>query len=285
MILLNHTPAEVILLRDGTKAPLHALLKYTFVDLLVKQVLELRTVIEQPSEHDPERTLKYACEGKNFPTYTPQAHEHIFLEVFEKSPGIQIILKGMVKIARDNAVTAQRYRKVVMRCPRLADFFEITFMHMFVGGFRHTLDGHAQRAVLANEIQDLEATLPDILKTDKQKAVEILRALGGNIFLLSGIELALLKELDTAFEQAAPVLYDDHPDMTTTTDMTYYHFDDGGHSHHHGHASHDNDTTSDWGCSGGSGCSSDSNTSGDSSCSSDSGCSSGCGGCGGGGGD
>ena len=56
---------------------------------------------------------------------------------------------------------------------------------------------HVQlRRELQKEINHLEVQLPSIIQNDKEKALEILKEIKGNIFLLSTIEFDLLKQID-----------------------------------------------------------------------------------------
>lgn len=240
------------------------LLKYTFADLLVKQVLQLQDT--QESNPD-DRTLRYVQAGQKFANYTWHEHEYPFLQVFIKSPGIRVLFKNFIRIVKEKTtIFPSRYRKTIMRSPRIEPLIRVGLIGWLLNDFKYTPAGQAQRAQMLNEIKELEATLPDLLTNDQNKAREILRALGGNIYLLAGIDLLLLHEIDAAFEQSTPALYD-------TSTSTSSGIDSPSHSDHHGHG-HSND----WGDSG---YSSDSGDSGSSGCSGDSGCSSGCGGCGG----
>jgi hypothetical protein len=275
VILSKLTPAEVLLLRDGTKAPLRKLLKYTFVDLLLRQILKLHEVQEphQPGEVG-QRTLRYVQAGEKFAGYTTWLeHEYIFLKIFVRSPGIKVLFKNYIRVVKDNA---PRYHKSVMNSPWLDPLIHVGFFGWLFNDFNYTPAGLAQRTQVIAEIKELETTLPEILKTDRDKALEILKALKGNVYLLAGIDLLLLHEIDAAFEQSTPVIYDTSPtDMSTGSDS----HSSSDHGHGHGHS----DGWGDSGCSsdnsGHSGCSSDGGSSGG-----DSGCSSGCSGCGGGGG-
>lgn len=267
MTLSTLTPAEVILLKYGSKAPLRQLLKYTFADLLVKQVIKLHRTEQQHNYHDRARILKYIHAGERFNDYTWQDHEDVFLNIFVTTPDIQVLFKNLLQIAQTNAGSPAHYRKMVRQSPRLANVFEVSFLDRILGNFRHTTEGTGRREQLSKEIQDLEANLPDILKNDRQKALEIIRSLGGNIFLLRGIDLELLREIDAALAEATPVLYDDTD--YTTIGLPYYSFGSDNDNDHSAH--HHNESGGDWGDSG---CSSDSSGG-------DSGCSSGCSGCGG----
>src|SRR3954468_16770925 len=102
MILSKLTPAETLLIRQGEGSPVKDLLKYTFMDLLLKQVLEIRNLERQPNSRDPVMTYKYVYAGPNFNRYTCLPHELIYVSVFHKSAGSGILFRNCVKMGYEN---------------------------------------------------------------------------------------------------------------------------------------------------------------------------------------
>ncbi|MHB1278691.1 MAG: hypothetical protein ACYC1Q_09845, partial [Bacteroidia bacterium] len=73
--LSKFLPAETLLLLEDKNASIKELLKITFMDLLLKQVLELTTISKQASRREAVRYYKYVNRGKNFGKYTALKHE------------------------------------------------------------------------------------------------------------------------------------------------------------------------------------------------------------------
>ena len=103
--LKTFTPAETHLILDSWRTEYKDLLKYTFLDLLCKKVLQLNT-----HEYDLEVTGKreqaeYISQGVNFDQYKPKPHEQAFLEPFKGNPDIEILLTLLVKMIREKIYT------------------------------------------------------------------------------------------------------------------------------------------------------------------------------------
>ena len=255
------TPAETLILQQGEKAPFNEVLKYTLMDLLLKQALVIEQVPREPTSFDASQVYKYIMRGKNFSQYLQyqsKFHERIFLSTFRDQSDIRILFRNLVKVGYQKAESARMlYPTIALRMDLEKPFYR-TFYQWLFGGFKYTQAGLQWQKEVQNEMRELENVISDLRK-DKERNTEILRAVGGNIFLLKGVDFALATEIDRElFEEMARR---NNPDGSVGGCWTC--FDDYSHTFD-------------------SSCSSDTWTSGDgnSGCSGDSGCS-GCGGCGG----
>ena len=250
--LSRFSPAETLFALQGKKASIKEILKLTFMDLILKQVLRTFEDQIQANNRDKIRVLKYVAIGNNFYTYQPLAHENIFLAPFLENDSVRILFRHMVKIGYQNASSESKIHNTLLESPRLNEYFSRNFFQKIFGGFSLTSMGLELRHTLESEITQLEDQLPELISSNHQKALEILKAIKGNIFLLSNIEFDLLNIIDK--ELLA--------ELNKTKNIN-----------------------SDLGCSGYAWISFDSYSENfDSSCSGDSGCSGGgCSGCGGGG--
>lgn len=265
-LLTRLTPAETLILKFGEKAPLGDLLKVTLLDLLLKQVLVVEEIQRQPSRREPVRIYKYVSVGKNFRNYIKQPHEWVFLSIFDKNRAIKILFRNLVRVGFQEAESEKIYHHNLIASKSIREAFNSTFVQKIMGRFSYTNKGLELREAVMHEIQEYESSLPGQIGHNSKLALETLKVIGGNIFLLKGLEFAIAKEIDKEIfkrikEQGGYAGgcssgcwsgYDDFSDS----------FDSSGSS---------GSGSGDGGCSGGSGCS------GDSGCS---GCS-GCGGCGG----
>lgn len=191
-------PAETLLLLEDKKADIKELLKITFMDLLLKQVLEITTVAKQSSSsRDRVRYYKYIKRGKNFSKYRPLDHEIVYLSPYLKSSSIKILFQHLIKMGFQNAKTETHYILSVRNSPSINSHFTKNFFQALFGGFSLSHEGLELRSKITLEIRQLENDLPSIIDTDSNKALEILNLIGGNIFLLKCIDFSILKQIDS----------------------------------------------------------------------------------------
>jgi hypothetical protein len=204
MLLSKLTPAESLLLRKGDQTPLKDVLKYTLMDLLLKQVLVIQNVERQPSSRDPIMTYKYVATGKNFNQYISLPHELVYISAFRKNGNMTMLFRNCVQVGFENARSEKAMQNTIMQSPALHDAFSRSFFERLFGGFSYSDTGFELRITLDKEIEQLEQKLPDLMITNREEALEQLRKIGGNVFLLQGLNLTLLKEIEEAFLKEVP---------------------------------------------------------------------------------
>lgn len=251
MVISKLTPAETLLVRDGGQASMRELLKYTLMDLILKQVLKIEDVERQLNARDPVKVYRYVSTGETFRHYDCLRHELTFLAPFYENSDSRMLFKNCVRIGYENARTKRVLHQKVRGTTELRDAFSTSFLQTIFGGYDYTQKGLALKTQVDEELLQLENELPKLLASDKEKALAKMKLIGGNIFLLKTIDLGLLKEFDEAF----PKELVEERGSSCSGCSTWATFE----SHHSGD-----------GDSGDSGCSS-----GDSGCS---GCGGGCGG-------
>lgn len=239
--LSKFLPTETLLLLEGKNAGIKELLKITFMDLYLKQVIEITTVSTQASSRDKIRYNKYVVRGKNFSSYKPHQHELVYLSPYQKSSSIKVLFQHLVQMGFQNAISESKYISVVRKSPTISNYFTTTIFQTLFGGFSLTQEGLELRTKIKAEITQLEKDLPGIIDSDMERALQILNSIGGNIFLLKNIDFSLLQQIDSELLAELNKKYTNH---------------DGG-SGCYGCSSWDSGCTgySSSGCSGGSGCS------------------------------
>ena len=254
--LTKLTPAETLIVLTGDKTPLSELLKYTFMDLLLKQVLSIKEVQDQAGERDPVRIIKYVREGEKFNQHHDRLHESVILSVFQKTPDVSILFRNLVKIAYQNARHKRHYYPQLIENSNLREAFTSNIFEKLFCKFSYTQRGKQMKTEIETEISELEKSISSVMATDKARGVELLRSIGGNMFLLKGLEFDIAKEIDHELTEEMSK----RNSGSGCSSACWVYFDDYS------------DTFD-------SSCSSDSST----GCGGDSGCSgcSGCGGCGG----
>ncbi|TAD83256.1 MAG: hypothetical protein EAY75_15165 [Bacteroidetes bacterium] len=188
------SPAETLLVLQDKKASLRELLKVTFLDLLLKQVVRTFDLVQQPTVRNKDSGYKYVEIGKNFWTYQPLPHENIFLTPFQKSPSLQVLFRNMVKTGYQNAKSKGKFTSLLLQSPSMDTCFSRSILQSLFGGFSITLEGQELRNIVSAEILELENQLPSLILNEPEKAQDIMYAIKGNIFLVDNIEFDLLKQ-------------------------------------------------------------------------------------------
>src|SRR5438132_1677804 len=180
--LSRFTPAETLLILQGTNASYKELVKFTFLDLLIKNVLR---TIEIPKESNPkEKDYKYVITGKNYLAYRSKPHENIFIEPFNKNNSLQILFRNIVKIGYQNAKSERKFCSLIIQNPGLENLFTKGFFEKLFGGFTCTETCMQFRSAIESEIAKLEIEMKLYLSDDTPKALSVLKAVGANIFFL-----------------------------------------------------------------------------------------------------
>ncbi len=156
-----------------------------------------------------------------------------------------------------------------MQSPTLPLYVKKDFFKRLFKTIEHTDEGLKAREEISDSLKKLEEGYPQMIENNPERAKEVLNKIGGNVFLLSSFDFALLakidEELSNQINQAE--IQDDGSDGTLFWSLIYFDtFSDTFDSSY--------DSIDTGGFDAGSGCG------GDSGCSGCSGCG-GCGGCGG----
>lgn len=250
------TPAEIYILIND-KVTHQELLKITFVDLLLKNVLKTFQVERQPHIRQKVRIYKYVGIGQNFINYKSKIHEKFFLATFEKDNEIEILFRNLVKIGYQSSRTLMDFKNEMIRSQTLKKYFKQNIFQKLYYGYSFTEYGTELKRKIKQEIKNINNEIPDLKNIENQKAIELIKVIGGNIFLLGNIDYELLNLIDK--------------DLATEINRTSLSENGSG-------CSECSWSFEDYSSSFDSGCSSHSGCGGHSGCS---GCGSGCSGCGG----
>ena len=118
------TPAETLLIRSGPAAPLKDLLKYTLMDLIYKQVLEVEETKIQADLQHSFKTYRYISIGKKFHSYTGMAHEYVFLSPFLKNHILKMLFDNIVRVGFQNAGYQSKYTSMILKSHLLEDILD-----------------------------------------------------------------------------------------------------------------------------------------------------------------
>ncbi len=207
-ILSRITPAETMLIKDCTSVQLKDLMKYTFMDLLLKKVIEIKEISKKSHPRDKYiRTYTYVVAGKNFSRYKPKNHELIYLSPFIKNQSIQILFKHFIKIAYDTSNKAWGYKKLTRSNREINQYFKQTFFLNLFRLNKLTDKGINLKKEISNYLYDIDKSIDNLLHNDKKKGLELLLSIGGNIFLLKNLDFQLLKKIDKELLNQQKVLH------------------------------------------------------------------------------
>ena len=196
--LSKFLPAETLLILESENADLKELLKITFMDLLLKQVLEIITISKKTSSsRDKIRNYKYVLRGENYQNYKPHEYELVYLSPYQKSSSIKVLFQHLIRMGFQNVKNEAKYFSTVRRSQNINHCFTKSIFQKVFGGFSITQEGKELRNRILNEISQIEKELAEIIVTDKEKVKQIISVVGGNIFFLKNIDISLLKQIDS----------------------------------------------------------------------------------------
>lgn len=192
------TPAETYLLTQGSSVLLKDLLKYTFIDLLFKRVLN----IMKPTNRYKTLSANNICIGSQFTTYSPRKHELAFLEIFNKSRDLNIMFYQLVKIAYQYANSKHKFVfKHLFNTPYISKSLEISPLKNLFFNIQLTEEGVLLKHTITSELNELEKNFPKLIRNNPQESKAILDKIKGNIFLLKNFDFELLKEIEPALKK------------------------------------------------------------------------------------
>ena len=182
--LSSFTPAETLLITEGTFPSLRQLLKVTFIDLFFKQVIKTESSVGDNKSSNSE---KYILPGRNFYAYAPLPHEFVFIKVFEKYPNTHLLFRHVVELCYKNAGTKKKYLSLIKNSPSMQRLTKQTLLQKITGNFSFTNNAAIIKQKLNQELAKLERELPLLIEENKDEVVEIIKKIKGNLFLLVNI--------------------------------------------------------------------------------------------------
>jgi hypothetical protein len=199
-ILQKIRPAELLIFKNGTSVEFKDLLKYTFLDLLLRQVLKTSNVQKQAHKRDRVRTYTYVQRGHNFNSYEAKGFELVFLSAFEKSPQIKILFKHLVAMSFENTEGKKKYlRSILGNGDVVKGAFKDNILFAIFSTLSLTPQGVEKKDELDASIKDYTTRFNAIDRSDKEKGIELFAELHGNIFLLDDVDQSILKAYDKEF--------------------------------------------------------------------------------------
>jgi hypothetical protein len=189
------TPAEILILTKENVTH-QELLKITFIDLLFKQVLKTFEVQRQAHIRQEVRVYKYVGIGQNFNSYNSLNHERIFLSTFGTDNTIEILFRNLVKIGYQKSGTLSDLKNDIIKTPNLKNCFSQNIFQKIFYGYSFTEYGIELKRKVKEEIQNLGNKLSSVNSIENQKAIDLIKIIGANIFILINVDYELLQQID-----------------------------------------------------------------------------------------
>lgn len=189
------TPAEVLILTKNDVSQ-QEILKITFVDLLLKKVLRTFEVERQPHINQEIRIYKYIGIGQNFKYYKSLNHESIFLSPFVHDNSLEILFRNLVRIGYQNSKSLAALKNEILRSPNLNGCFSQNIFQKIFQSYSITQYGSDLKRKVQQEIQTLSDEFSVVNDLENQKAIDLIKLIGANIFLLINVDYELLKQID-----------------------------------------------------------------------------------------
>nr|WP_315220670.1 hypothetical protein [uncultured Flavobacterium sp.] len=189
------TPAEILILTKENVTQ-QEILKITLIDLLFKNVLKIFEVERQAHIRQEVRVYKYVSTGENYNNYYSLNHERVFLSTFGMDNSIEILFRNLVKIGYQKSKTLSDLKNDIIKSPTLKKCFSQNIFQKLFYGYSFTRYGIELKEKVQKEIQNLGNELSSINNIDNQKAIELIKVIGANIFLLINVDYELLQQID-----------------------------------------------------------------------------------------
>ncbi|MDX1446107.1 hypothetical protein, partial [Lishizhenia sp.] len=191
-------PAETLLIMKGENAAFKDLMKYTLMDLILKQVLEIKETVRRVKRgrRFKDKRIKYVVKGNNFDNYSPNIFEIIYLSTYQHTPEIKIVLSKLIKVAYSAAKTEEEYRNCILETHPFPKSFKKSFFQKYFGGVSITEEGKERKSMIDIQLSEIDNKFDSLLKDNPKEALSLLLEIGGNIFLLKNIDFELLRKID-----------------------------------------------------------------------------------------
>ncbi|MBX7141866.1 MAG: hypothetical protein K1X63_12375 [Chitinophagales bacterium] len=175
---------------------LRELLKFTFMDLVLREWLQLTRYDPHPVQGESRLGDALVVPGKNFKQEKPMLHEMVFLYPFYKKPGARVVMKHLLQMALSAASSEGHFKeKLMMKSREMNPLFKKTFIQKIFGGQNLTEEGKFAQEDLIRQLNVLDKELPALLKSDKDKASALLKKIRGNVCLLNSFKFEMIERI------------------------------------------------------------------------------------------
>ena len=192
-ILSDIKPAATKLI-ISPKAELHELLKLTLFDLILKQVLVLKTIYKKRHPNNKySRPYNIIESGKNFGKYQADQFEALLLNRIDEDA--YYYLNSWLKSIYNDLPSEASFKKLVIKCQNLSPYFKTNILSWIFSLFNLNEKGKALKFDIQSSLNSIDNQISELLQNDLDQALRILLAIKGNIFLLQNLKFEDLSQL------------------------------------------------------------------------------------------
>ncbi len=197
-ILENWTPAQLLVIQNEKNISNNRLIKFTFFDLVLKDVLRIVTIQKSLNKRDKPRSYKYVTIGKQFYFYKYQIHESVFLEPFTKNQDLQVLFTNLVKSVVKAFNRDKWFHQNLINQTDLIKYFKIrSYGFWWFKGYVVQLNPNGEvlqkevKLALENEKEQVERMMD--LKSDQ--LITRIKQLKGAFFLIPELDYESVEQL------------------------------------------------------------------------------------------
>ena len=192
-LLSRITPAETLMLLKPTDSRMRDLMKFTVMDLILRQVLFVEHLQRKTVQGNRMIGYLYVFAGRNFRREKPTLHEMVFLYPYYKRPRAKIIFHHLLQMAYSHAKNEEHFkRKYLLDSAPLRELIHIGFWQQVFGSFSLSEEGKKKRDEVILYFNRLDSELPDHINQKDDMAKALIRQIKGNVLLLNSIRFELL---------------------------------------------------------------------------------------------
>jgi len=192
LLLSKLSPAHSLYLLKP-ESTLRELLTYTLMDLILQERLHLVNFDPKPVLGNTRLGFAAVVPGKKFQQEKAFLHEMIFLFPFYRKPDSRIVMRHLMQMGLNTSRSEVNFKtKLLMDLVEMKPFFTKNLLQKIFGGQHMTTAGKEIQATLVKQFNALDKELPELLKTDRERASGILQQIKGNVILMNSFKFDLI---------------------------------------------------------------------------------------------
>ncbi|AXT62656.1 hypothetical protein D1816_20680 [Aquimarina sp. AD10] len=236
-LLENIKPSATKLILDGSKIDVVDVIKLTFFDLILKQILRIKK--EYKKAHPRDTTIREYITvetGEKFSKYNPDQFESYFIDVIDENSFYY--LKGYLRKVYKDLPSNYKCYQYVIKSSKVSNSFNSNLLTQI---FRLTLlnsQGKFFRKEIEAYLDKIDKEILHLIDNNPEEALKIVNSLKGHIFLLNNVKFELFEKLkplsratrtnDEGYNDAYDIFYMDNTfdELFDTISDTFESIDD-----------------------------------------------------------
>lgn len=186
-------PAGTKLILDSN-VQLIELLKLTLFDLVLKQVLIIKKALRKSHPKDPHLREYIVVEtGKNFAKYNSNNFEKYFITRIDDDSYFQLRV-FLIEIFKEIS-SEYKYKNEIIRDLKIKDLFRRGLFSIIFSWIVTNSKGKKLKRNIKDYLSEVDENIGNLINDEPSKALELVKFLQGNIFLLNNLKFEFLEKL------------------------------------------------------------------------------------------